>query len=151
MQTELIEIYVEPHTLQSDDAGENITGTFYLNVGGIYFPEEDWTDYVVLVLLAWMRFLDFWNDGVVSAEDFAFMEGPYFVHLETEDDETLGIRLVDMMDDSPNLILEGMILVEEMAFALGDAVAVVIEECNRQGWHTIATDELAALHQKLFD
>jgi hypothetical protein len=79
--------------------GRSAAGLVYaelsLHVDDLQFPDSQWTDFVVVVLMWWCSGLSRLLDGESEPIAVRFMEGPYLVELGPINDERLHLVLVE--------------------------------------------------------
>lgn len=62
---------------------------FFVRIDGSSFPADSWDDFVVPILIAWVKELrDFVTYGQASVI-LRFMDGPYFIRLTRQPDSTV--------------------------------------------------------------
>ena len=63
----------------------NVTGIIYLQYDNFIFPEENWNDFIVILLTDWSKKLINLASKGTSEEVFRFMDGPFFFHIYSLD------------------------------------------------------------------
>jgi len=78
---ETIEIIVDRNTIELNEISNNVFGEIYVRIGDKYFfPGIGWTDFVVNLLLWWLKSLY----KIIKSEkeksfELQFMDGPYLI------------------------------------------------------------------------
>ena len=84
MKNSLSIIFVEDSLSQSS-LGQ-ITGVLYWKIDGVSFPDENWSDSVVVIMDWWIKAVIRILDGQTSREIMSFMDGPFEVVCERRDE-----------------------------------------------------------------
>jgi hypothetical protein len=85
-----LEVLTDRTSFEVDDSKTKITAKICWVVGNVYFPEQDWNDFV-LILSKW------WLDSLTSLQTqkmaaFRFMDGPFSI-ICSRQDELVHLRL----------------------------------------------------------
>lgn len=105
---------------------------FYIRVNGVYFPDDQWTDFAVAVLQMWISdVLDNYRSDHAEF-DLYFMDGPYSVHC-IKQGPTVHMRCVE---DKRTIITiaEGDVQITEMIRELADVSDRVIRAVKEHGF-----------------
>ena len=72
------------------EISHNVYSTFYVNLNGVNFPDSQWTDFPVSVLIMWCENL------LLDQSSFIlfFMDGPYYIECQRKNDN-VRMRLVE--------------------------------------------------------
>ncbi|NJK93325.1 MAG: hypothetical protein HC904_16855 [Blastochloris sp.] len=110
-------ISLDLQTFRQIHKGGNVTGVIFLNLGGQPYPENDWSDFPVIIL-GW------WADALLQLEEpsrfkvrWQFMDGPFGLSInKTEDESSAGVPI---LTDLHRILIE--------------ASQHVIAHCDQQG------------------
>ena len=80
-------------TLHQSKMG-SVTGVFYVQFGSIGFPDERWSDFVV-VMGWWIEAIEKFDRGVADESTLRFMDGPYWISLTRHRDGAVLLRCVE--------------------------------------------------------
>jgi hypothetical protein len=76
-----MKVHFDSESLEVSDT-KNVTAIISLDISeGIFFPEEKWNDFVVVILDAWLSSLRKLQQINGGFEDFYFMDGPFFFRI----------------------------------------------------------------------
>jgi hypothetical protein len=72
-----------------------ITGEIYFQLKGSHFPEENWNDFVVVILIWWNKSANLLiSSPVGTSADFRFMDGPFNIHGKKKDNENVTLNFI---------------------------------------------------------
>lgn len=135
-----LEFRVEASTLRLRKT--TITGRIHMALDAVAFPEEDWDDFVVIVLGWWCAALS----GVGTSVDLDFMDGSFRARLSGRDPGVWNLRLEGRPQDE---ILKGIVEKSATRASLLAAATQVLDECAERGWRTDEIRELAERREAL--
>ena len=72
----------------------SITAPIYFSFEGFYFPENRWSDFVVVVLGWWLQSLAKIENGWETTVEFDFMDGPFLIRSMTVSDDELKLYCI---------------------------------------------------------
>jgi hypothetical protein len=126
---------------QGSSASLPITGVLYFEIAGHCFPDENWSDFPV-VITSW------WLDGVSDLQAhperevlFRFMDGPYFVGVQRVGRDSVKLRCVEDRLVQTTLYEEHVALAD-LVSALHSLAGDVATACEQGG---LACPELSLL------
>lgn len=99
-----VEIRFEPDSLRQSRSG-SITGVVALTSNAACFPEEGWSDFVVVIAGWWLRAIRSLGTGELASQDLDFMDGPFRARVSREGKDHATIEFVH--DDLGHEIVEG--------------------------------------------
>lgn len=99
----------------------NVYSTFYVNLNGVNFPDNQWFDFPVSVLIMWCENL------LSNKASFTlyFMDGPYYIECQHTND-IVNMRLMENRT-TPKVIMDGIIPYEDLKSSiLGASVNLTV-------------------------
>ncbi len=78
--------------MQFSSESKNITGIVYWQAGETSFPESDWNDFVLIVLIWWVDGLIDLVGGVADTRKMRFMDGPFAINVERIDERQCNVQ-----------------------------------------------------------
>lgn len=133
-------IHVQPGSLARTATG-GVTGTFWLEVGGVAFPAEGWGDFVEPALLPGLRELFGIQSRVPGTARIRFMDGPYRADFRYAGGAEVEVRLAEVGGGTRVLA----IAVDDVGPALHDAFATLAAGYAMRGWDANELTRYAAL------
>lgn len=127
-----IEVQVEPDSLRLRN--NEVTGRIHLRLDDEAFPEQDWDDFVVVILDWWCALLT--NQ---KRTELGFMDGPFRAVLTSKTTAESAVELVGRRLDQ---VLTGLVSQPTLARSVVAACDRVLEACRRQGWTTADIERL---------
>jgi hypothetical protein len=135
-------VHLEVDKLQKSGRG-TISGPVYVTFGGVAFPEADWSDLPVAMILGWLQVL---SERLSSMEPFSlrFLDGPFEIRLVSSglDSWTVG-ALAEGAQLSPDLaaIVSRKTVLGEVLQACRE----LLRACDSNGWRSQDLDCLRQL------
>lgn len=119
-----------------------ISGIIYVRVKGIPFPDPQWSDAVVVILLTWLRALAMFSSGAAETVRLPFMDGPFQIEVRRQDGETVLTGVDSRSPEQPgfNLTLD----VDELIRSIGRAAEGVVSVCTARQWLSRDVEQLNA-------
>lgn len=123
----------------------SITGTVYWDLDGISFPDDQWSDFVVVILGWWIgeanRLLAGQRHGRLS-----FMDGPYQIEVQTTESPSRW-SMQCLRSDKPWAPLAEWQPVESMQVidSLADAARQILTVCDRKDIDNVDVRQLRAV------
>ncbi len=139
-----LNIHVDIDTLRKGES--NITGVISLQVGDVYFPEQDWNDFPVIVLGWWLtELLRLWHGELKAAEGVQclFMDGDFYYTVSARGERWL-IECVDGRPDG-EVVAEAEVDRTEFMKQIINSATQTLNACRAHRWHTADTKALAVM------
>lgn len=140
-------VVVELGTLTRSASGQ-IAGVVYVRLGGVAFPEADWSDSVVTVLTSWAEELNALRRGAERAV-WHFMDGPFRVDLTPDGDDQYFATCMRADGRREVAVATSRVPGAALATALRDAVSAVTAACEQRGWQSRDIAHLYAQRARL--
>ena len=120
--------------------GKRLTGNIYLRWEDVSFPEEDWNDFVDVVLLWWWDALVGLKEGAGGCE-LRFMDGPFWVRMTKVTDVACEMEFVDGRKPANNMrTFEAD--ADELRQSLKRSIQKLLRHAAKSGWETSELDSL---------
>ena len=135
-------IITDEESLEMSGRGA-VLGNIWLEISDIAFPSDDWNDFVVIVLAWWLKevvLLKERKSGLVH--EFRFMDGPYYLCLELDDDEQAQIECRERTARGCQTILAGRCRVEEIWNEVISASKTILDIIDKRRWDTTEIQRL---------
>lgn len=146
MKLKNIYIEVEENVIDVTSAGL-VFGHLAVKVGEDYYPDEQWQDFVQVVLCWWLvavKELSSFNNIEATLN---FMDGPYSMRLQKiEDGKMWKLFFVRTMQNGPEVLSTALVDPHGFMVAVTKAANRLIRACHRIG---IITDDGAQLEREL--
>ncbi len=127
-----MKIIVEPEGLHQSRRLGSITSPIYFRDESKYFPEKGWSDFTVVILSAWLFYLN--KPATIGQITLLnFMDGPYLLRATQINGTELRIEFVCNRKDE---VVEIKIVMEKAVFLsqLLSASKTVLSACNSRNW-----------------
>lgn len=139
-----MQIVFDQSTLKRTGSYDSITGVVYFDFGGVLFPGERWDDFAVVLATWWLAELDRLERGSDREVELRFMDGPYWITVTRQDDNSMLLRCVDDRRDGGVLHEEHMEL-HELVGQVQRLARQVASACSRNGFESRDVDILKQL------
>jgi len=139
-----ISIEVDLETLENR---QNVTGDIYFVIDyHRYFPEEGWSDFVVIVLTWWIKSIK----GLIVSDfgrtyEFDFMDGTPIVLAKKLDSENLELRFCIDEEAKRREIFTAICSIKDVRDSILSVSKKVIRSFERKNWKSEDIDELKDL------
>jgi len=127
-----ITIQVEKSSLECTE-NKLITGIIYFDFGRCQFPENDWNDFIVIILNWWLSALTRIALGVSDSENLQFMDGPLFVKVKKMDADMCNIECINESRGG-SLKFSGHYQIEEVLNSVLQAAKTTSDICSENRW-----------------
>lgn len=120
-----------------------VLGSIWIEISDKAFPSDDWNDFIVVVLSWWLKevvLLKEQKPGLVH--EFRFMEGPFYLHLEVEDNGKALLECRERTSKGYQTVLTERSNVEEIWNAVLSASKRVLDVVDERGWDNLETQRL---------
>jgi hypothetical protein len=135
-----LQILVSPESMHKGD--HSITGQCAVRAGGEAFPEQAWSDFVVVLLGWWLRALATAEAGETT--ELSFMDGPYLVSVEPIDGGAARLEFVNERI-SGEVVKKATVSLKQALEACQLAASTVLDACHERGWSGPEVEELREL------
>jgi hypothetical protein len=145
MKLKNIHIEVEENDIDVTSAGLAF-GHLAVKVGENYFPDEQWQDFVQVVLCWWLVAVRELSNFKNTEATLNFMDGPYSMRLQkNEDGELWKLYFVRTMQNGPEVLSTALVDPHGFMVAVTKAANRLIRACHRIG---IITDDGGQLERE---
>jgi len=142
-----IKIRVNRTTLFINDSN-NIVGEIYIEKNGhSFFPEEKWTDFVVVILSWWTKKLRYFEYAKVGEKTvFDFMDGPLLLRLKKVNEHEVNLIGVKRNLINDEMLFEAQTQFDDLKMNVVKVSKSVIGYAKLKGWED---NELVNLHNEI--
>jgi hypothetical protein len=139
-----LEIHIDPESLERRPSG-TILGRIFVSYNHVAFPDQDWSDFPVVILGWWLRQLGALAAGESRAE-FKFMDGPYRFDI-TATNNSWVVSLLET-SNSTETYAGGPVDSSRFRDSLLGAADRLLRACRERGWPSDSdlTELATALH-----
>lgn len=140
------DLVVDPGSLARSDRGQ-VSGKIYVVIDGDAFPEREWSDSVVPVLLAWADAISSLRSGAASV-GIRFLDGPYRVDVipaTTTHWRLSGITSAPEDRMATSADVEWQVIQE----VLCETLTRFLEEAGERGWWSPDIDRLVLAREQV--
>jgi len=146
--TQYIDIRVSEQSFELSQS--KITGEICFVIDNQFFPEQNWNDFVVVILSWWLESLMkliLSDDG--SSYDFSFMDGPLLVRGKKIDNDIINLEFVRKKLNGDEIQLTARCSVNELRESLIGAARKTVKILEAKMWVTEETRKLRKLLNSL--
>jgi hypothetical protein len=126
-----VQVVVDPPSLTRSAQGQ-IAGIIYIELGGEAFPDNRWSDSVVVILEWWLNALRSLKTGHQSRIEFLFMDGPFRCELILDEGGHYRIALADQKGIQTSTTIDA----KELDASLLRAARAVDRACFEREWRS---------------
>jgi hypothetical protein len=136
----MFSVELDAETIERSDTG-SITGTVWMRMDEIAFPEPGWNDFIVVVLGWWTNEAAALIAGTKTSGEFMFMDGPFTVSVAPVGDSW---RLECNRRRKNGVVREheASATAGEVTTALVIGADAVLGVCAKKGWQSKDIEEL---------
>lgn len=140
-----IALTIEADSLMQNRSGA-IVGRIYFRSNGLAFPDNQWSDFPVVVLAWWLDALGRLLEGADN-ESLPFMDGPYRVELLRSKD-VMALRFVEDKGEKV-VVAEAIADQSEVLATVLMGAATVLKEADAKSWSSREIEELRASYKRV--
>lgn len=126
-----------------------VTGKIFFSFEGIYFPEKDWDDFVVIIINWWLEQVLIAKSDEDSEIELVFMDGPYSLVVKRKDGNDASIVCLSRNTSIQEYIVNKADFFDEIY----KAAQKLSEKCTIWNWEnadTLSLEKNLRLYRKLF-
>jgi hypothetical protein len=139
----------EQNIYKSSGISESILGEVSIKIGDIFFPEETWNDFVVIILGWWLKDVFSLLNNKKQEVKCYFMDGPYRFIIKFDKKRLFSISFIKEWSDSIECIAkincEKELFISELLLKSD----LVIDICKRNQWVSKDLEILKKYYSKL--
>lgn len=124
-----------------------VAGKVCFDLGSVKFPEEEWSDFVVVVLGWWLEEVLKLADRAEGRSELLFMEGTFFVRVANDDSTGWLLECMDGKQQIPEFVksIDRDIFMKSLLLAASQT----IDSCRENEWLDSALDRLVSLREQM--
>ncbi|MFC0182999.1 hypothetical protein [Pseudarcicella hirudinis] len=116
-----------------------ITGTVYINLSKVFFPEETWNDFPLTIFNWWSHSFLNGNEG-----DYRFMDGPFYFKIIKKN----GLYFLEGFFDR-KLIVSTELDIDEFQCSLIHNIEILLNTIKKNKWDIDANLDIELLNENL--
>jgi len=89
-----LDIYVDDGSIDFLESG-SVTGIISFQSGDFFFPEKEWNDFIVVILVWWINSINKLIKQGSGNVDLRFMDGPYLINADFEDTGSVHLKFIN--------------------------------------------------------
>jgi hypothetical protein len=134
-----VRLIFDPATLYQSGSRGSITAVIYYDFGdGRQFPEEDWNDFVVVILNWWIEAME---QAAAEPVKLYFMDGPFWMTAVPEGEDSLRLSCVEDRRGAGTLF-EVVVKQSDLRRELMTVARSVSSACASAGFESADLNEL---------
>jgi hypothetical protein len=135
-------VSIDPQSL-TRSARAQVAGIVFVEVGGVPFPERQWSDSVVVVLSSWLESLEALVAHTSDTASLRFRDGPFRLEL-TRHERSVHVNAVDSRRNDV-VIVQTESELDLIRTATARAASQLLRECSEKSWWSPDIDRLVPL------
>ena len=114
----------------------SITAPLFFDYGEYQFPENGWSDFVVVVLSWWIDACSVINKGREEKVELSFMDGPMLLRLFLREEGKVEMHCVDQRGEKEIIEYKTTIDLSKLSQQLISVANEVLNICSQNGWES---------------
>ena len=143
-----VALVVDARSLKRTDRG-TISGVVYAQLDKLSFPERNWTDLVVRVLVGWLDTISKLARGASWEERFYFLDGPFAIEFTLNQNGAVQVRSIESRLAGDFVAGEYQTDLDTLLTNARSVADDVLAECFRLGWTNPSLESLAEVRREL--
>jgi hypothetical protein len=128
-----IEVSTNVNGFEMNEKSKNIIGEIYFKIEDEYFPQKEWSDFVVVILSWWIEAVStILKSKINTSCKLFFMDGPYVVNGMKIDDEIVNLEFVR----SDKVLFETQCNIGQLKESLLTTSQTVLKKVEEKKWDT---------------
>lgn len=123
----------------------SITGEIFFQVGSELFPEENWSDFIVVVLGWWLNALKKFCESGDTLFEMVFMDGPLKIRSKLKTESVLELSFIKRYSDCEDVLFSTDCTIDNLKKCMLKAARKVLREIEDRQWETCDTVALKNL------
>lgn len=148
MHLQEFSVHISPKSLTLSPHGK-VLGHIWVQVDDVFFPEQEWDDFVVVIMGWWLDGFLKISMGKQSKCICSFMDGPFEFTVTPQTQERWLIEFFEKRRTGKTCELKGVFDARSVVGAMLLASDKVIKLCQRNGWQPDEVDTLVNFHSQL--
>ena len=131
------EIKIDVDDIELYQNGNNF-GVIYIKINDFLFPQNNWTDFIVIILNWWLCNIEAIKRKRRKTGKFCFMDGPYVVKLKKSENDKIKLKFCDHY----KLVIEYEFSIDEIMKEILMKSSEIIEFVKSNKWESKDIDSL---------
>lgn len=129
-----LKIIVNNDTFIMNKSG-NVIGNIYFNIDGINFPDEGWSDFIIVILIWWIEAISKINPKRKSDTfQLGFMEGPLFVRGYVKGENVTELEFTKERSNKSEIFFTSTCSISQMQISIYQAAKEILKQAETRGW-----------------
>lgn len=128
-----IDIIINTDSIRMSKSGA-ITGEIFFSVSDDFFPEENWNDFIVIVLGWWLNTLKSYDEKEKSEFEMCFMDGPFSIKAKKNTEDILELSFIRDIGKGQEILFVAECFNKEFKKKLLTAVRKVLRNAEIEQW-----------------
>lgn len=141
-------LVIDTRSLRRTSLG-TISGIVYAQLNGVSFPETNWTDLIVSVLVEWLDTISKLSRGASWKERFHFLDGPFAIDLRLTQDGILQVTSIECRLAGDIVTGESQADIDTVVVNARLVADDLLTECARLGWTNPTVEALAEVRREM--
>lgn len=130
-----INIIINLDSIEMSKSGA-ITGEIFFEISNGFFPEENWSDFIVVILGWWINnLIDYYERNDESFE-LCFMDGPLSVEAKKKTEEIIELSFLRINDDKKQNFFKTECLEKTLRKRILSAARKILRKAEIEQWST---------------
>lgn len=130
-----LKIKVNPQTFNKSKYG-SITGEIFFEIGSEVFPENNWSDFIIVVLSSWLKAIKHFSETKSTGFEMIFMDGPLAINVTRKKHKELELKFSEKYTDGQEILMATSCLDENLSNELLTTAKKVLKEVEKRNWET---------------
>lgn len=128
-----IDININPDSIIMSKSGA-ITGEIFLSISDDFFPEENWNDFIVIVLGWWLNRLKAYYEKEEDKFEMCFMDGPLSIKVKKSTEDIFKLSFIRDTETGKQILFTAECFEEEFKKKLLTAARKVLRKAEIEQW-----------------
>ncbi|GIQ71542.1 hypothetical protein DUZ99_15590 [Xylanibacillus composti] len=142
----MLNVVVNDASLEKNKRG-SITGEIHWEIENACFPDNQWNDFIVVVLAWWNKAAALLRSSSVgTSAEFNFMDGPYYIRGTKKDEANVTLSFIRRtLDGEENLLVHDTDMLE-LKRSIEEASKQILKAVEDRSWKS---DDIIELKRSL--
>lgn len=121
---------------------ELITAPIFFDLDNFQFPENNWSDFAVVIMRWWLIAYSKLLSGCEKTVELLFMDGPMVVNITAIDFYLIKISFINQRSNNDIVEIECIAKKQDFALILKKTAQDLVDSCMQRGWDSIDIENL---------
>lgn len=119
-----------------------ITGEIFFEVSNKFFPEENWSDFIVVILGWWVNNLRNYYQRREDCFELCFMDGPLSIKVKNKEEDTIELSFMRITGDEQQIFFKAECYKEVLKKRILSAARKILRKAEIEQWYSDSFDGL---------